>query len=86
VLQFGTGTGRQSAAHGAIRGRGRRADIDMNALQLRLESDEASAAIPLEEKNLFTLPATHDPLHAKADLTLIHGSEYVIDGGTIPTV
>ena len=48
----------------------RRADIDMNALQLRLESDEASAAIPLEEKNLFTLPVTQDPLHAKADLTL----------------
>ena len=48
----------------------RRPDVDMTALQLRLESDEASSAIPLEEKNLFTLPVTQDPLHAKADLTL----------------
>lgn len=48
----------------------RRAEVDMNALQLRLESDEASAAIPLEEKNLFTLPVSQEPLHARADLTL----------------
>ena len=48
----------------------RHAEVDMNALQLRLESDETSLVIPLEEKNLFTLPVTRDPLHAKADLTL----------------
>lgn len=48
----------------------RRAEVDMNALQLRLESDAASAAIPLEEKNIFTLPAPQNTLDARADLTL----------------
>ncbi|OBV41571.1 hypothetical protein [Janthinobacterium psychrotolerans] len=48
----------------------RRADIDMNALQLRLESEEAGQAIPLGEKNIFTLPVEQGPLYAKADLTL----------------
>ena len=48
----------------------RRADIDMNALQLRLEGDDASVPIALEEKSIFSLPAEQDPLLAKADLTL----------------
>lgn len=48
----------------------RRADVDMNALQLRLEGDDASVPIALEEKSIFSLPAEQDPLLAKADLTL----------------
>ena len=48
----------------------RRPDVDMTALQLRLESDEAGLAIPLEEKNTFSLPLEPGPLYAKADLTL----------------
>lgn len=48
----------------------RRPDVDMTALQLRLESDEASSAIPLGEKNTFSLPLEPGSLYAKADLTL----------------
>ena len=48
----------------------RRAEVDMNALVLRLESEEAGSAIPLQEKNLFTLPVARDLLDARADLTL----------------
>lgn len=48
----------------------RRADVDMQALALRLESEEASAAIPLEAGNIFTLPIEAGQLQAKAELTL----------------
>jgi hypothetical protein len=48
----------------------RRPDIDMNALQLRLEGDDWSSALPLEQGNLFTLPVEQNQLQAKADLTL----------------
>src|SRR5476651_1586270 len=43
----------------------RRPDVDMNALQLKLESDEAGSAIPLGEGNIFTLPVEQGPLYDK---------------------
>ncbi|MGK5047412.1 hypothetical protein ACQ4WP_16145 [Janthinobacterium sp. GB4P2] len=48
----------------------RRADVDMHAIALRLESDEAGTAIPLGERNIFTLPVEQGPLYEKAELTL----------------
>lgn len=48
----------------------RRADVDMRALELRLESEDASVPIPLLEGNIFTLPAAPASHDAKAELTL----------------
>lgn len=48
----------------------RHADVEMRALQLRLESDEASAVIPLSEGNIFVLPVDQAQADAKAELTL----------------
>ena len=48
----------------------RRADVDMHAIALRLESDEAGMAIPLGERNIFTLPVEQGPLYDKAELTV----------------
>ena len=48
----------------------RRADVDMHAIALRLESDEAAMAIPLGERNIFTLPVEQGPLYEKAELTV----------------
>lgn len=48
----------------------RRADVDMHAIALRLESDDAGMAIPLGERNIFTLPVGQGPLYDKAELTL----------------
>ena len=48
----------------------RRADVDMHAIALRLESDEAGMAIPLGERNIFTLPVEPGPLYEKAELTV----------------
>lgn len=48
----------------------RRPDVDMRGIQLRLESDEASSTIPLEEGNIFTLPVEQGLLDAKAELTI----------------
>ena len=48
----------------------RRADVDMHAITLRLESDEAGMAIPLGEHNIFSLPVAQGPLYEKAELTV----------------
>ena len=48
----------------------RRADVDMHAIALRLESDDAGMAIPLGERNIFSLPVEQDPLYDKAELTV----------------
>ena len=48
----------------------RRADVDMHAIALRLESDEAVMAIPLGERNIFSLPVEQGPLYDKAELTV----------------
>ena len=48
----------------------RRADVDMHTIALRLESDEAAMAIPLGERNIFTLPVEQGPLYEKAELTV----------------
>ncbi|PHV17869.1 hypothetical protein CSQ90_05990 [Janthinobacterium sp. BJB303] len=48
----------------------RRADADMHGIALRLESDEAGMAIPLAERNIFSLPAGQGPLYEKAELTV----------------
>ncbi|MEG0884957.1 MAG: hypothetical protein RSH52_27350, partial [Janthinobacterium sp.] len=48
----------------------RRADVDMHGIALRLESDEAGLAIPLGERNIFSLPVEQGPLYDKADLTV----------------
>ncbi|WP_425254547.1 hypothetical protein ACPJXG_13470 [Janthinobacterium sp. NFX145] len=48
----------------------RRADVDMHALALRLESDEAGMAIPLNERNIFSLPVEQGPLYEKAELSV----------------
>ena len=48
----------------------RRADVDMHAIALRLESDEAGMAIPLGERNIFSLPVGQGPLYEKAELTV----------------
>lgn len=48
----------------------RRADVDMHAITLRLESDEAGMAIPLGERNIFSLPVEQGPLYEKAELTV----------------
>lgn len=48
----------------------RRPDVDMRALLLRLESEESSTAIPLEEGNVFTLPVEQGQIDAKAELTI----------------
>ena len=48
----------------------RRADVDMHAIALRLESDEAGMAIPLGERNIFALPVEQGPLYEKAELTV----------------
>lgn len=48
----------------------RRSDVDMHAIALRLESDEAGTTIPLEERNIFSLPVGLGPLYEQAELTL----------------
>ena len=48
----------------------RRADVDMQGIALRLESDEAGLAIPLGERNIFSLPVGQGPLYDKAELTV----------------
>ncbi|MDO8039851.1 hypothetical protein [Janthinobacterium sp. SUN137] len=48
----------------------RRADVDMHAIALRLESDEAGMAIPLGERNIFSLPVEQGALYEKAELTV----------------
>lgn len=48
----------------------RRADVDMHAIALRLESDDAAMAIPMGERNIFTLPVEQGPLYEKAELTV----------------
>lgn len=48
----------------------RHADVDMHAIALRLESDDAAMAIPLGERNIFTLPVEQGPLYEKAELTV----------------
>jgi len=48
----------------------RRADVDMHAIALRLESDEAGMAIPLNERNIFVLPVEQGPLYEKAELSV----------------
>lgn len=48
----------------------RHADVDMHAIALRLESDEAGMPIPLGERNIFSLPVELGPLYEKAELTL----------------
>lgn len=48
----------------------RRADVDMQAIALRLESDEAGMAIPLGERNIFSLPVGQGPLYEKVELTV----------------
>ena len=48
----------------------RRANVDMHAIALRLESDEAGMAIQLGEGNIFTLPVVQGPLYEKAELTV----------------
>ena len=48
----------------------RRADVDMHGIALRLESDEAGLAIPLGERNIFSLPVEQGPLYDKAQLTV----------------
>lgn len=48
----------------------RRADVDMHAIALRLESDEAGMAIPLGERHVFTLPVEQGALYEKAELTV----------------
>lgn len=48
----------------------RRADVDMHTIALRLESDEAAMAIPLGERNIFTLPVEQGPLYEKAELSV----------------
>ena len=48
----------------------RRADVDMHAIALRLESDEAGMAIPLGERNIFSLPVGQGTLYEKAELTV----------------
>lgn len=48
----------------------RRSDIDMNELHLRLQSDEASLAIPLQEGNIFTLPVEPKLAADNAELML----------------
>ena len=48
----------------------RRADVDMHGIALRLESDEAGLAIPLGERNIFSLPVEQGPLYDKAELTV----------------
>ena len=48
----------------------RRADVDMHAIALRLESDEAGMAIPLGERNIFSLPVGQGPLYDTAELTV----------------
>lgn len=48
----------------------RRSGVDMNALQLRLQNDEASLHIPLREGNIFTLPEEPELAQDKAELTL----------------
>lgn len=48
----------------------RRADVDIHAIALRLESDEAGMAIPLGEGNIFSLPVVQGPLYEKAELTV----------------
>lgn len=69
----------------------RRPDVDMSALQLRLESDEAGLAIPLGERNIFTLPVGQGPLYATAELALnrkagsVRWIPYVRSAGTSDT-
>lgn len=48
----------------------RRADVDMQGIALRLEGEEAGLAIPLEERNVFSLPVGQGPLYDKAELTV----------------
>jgi hypothetical protein len=48
----------------------RRPDVDMHAIALRLESDEAGMVIPLGARNVFSLPVELGPLYEKAELTL----------------
>ncbi|WFR77299.1 hypothetical protein P9875_16380 [Janthinobacterium rivuli] len=48
----------------------RRAEVDMHAIALRLESDEAGMAIPLGERNIFSLPVEQGPLYEKAELSV----------------
>lgn len=48
----------------------RHADVDMRAIALRLESDDAAMAIPLGERNIFTLPVEQGPLYEKAELSV----------------
>ncbi|KKO64584.1 hypothetical protein VM94_01288 [Janthinobacterium sp. KBS0711] len=48
----------------------RSTDVDMHAIALRLESDEAGMQIPLGERNIFTLPVEQGPLYEKAELTV----------------
>ena len=52
----------------------RRADVDMHAIALRLESDDAAMAIPLGERNIFTLPVEQGLLYEKAELTVNRGA------------
>ncbi|MDZ5636993.1 hypothetical protein [Janthinobacterium sp. GMG1] len=48
----------------------RRADVDMHAIALRLESDDAGMAIALGERNIFSLPVEQGPLYEQAELTV----------------
>lgn len=48
----------------------RRADVDMRALELRLDGEDVSVPIPLGENNIFTLPVYPGSHDAKAELTL----------------
>jgi hypothetical protein len=48
----------------------RRPGVDMNALQLRLDSAEASIEIPLQEGNIFNLPVGSELDAEKTELTL----------------
>ena len=48
----------------------RHADVDMHAIALRLESDDAAMDIPLGERNIFTLPVEQGPLYEKAELSV----------------
>jgi hypothetical protein len=48
----------------------RRAGLDMNALQLRLQGGEVSLEIPVNAENIFTLPVDPELVQDKAELTL----------------
>ena len=70
----------------------RRSDVDMNALQLRLQSNEASLQIPLKEGNVFVLPVEPELAQNKAELMLnrragsVRWLPYVRSSSTTDTV